>query len=68
MVKGSGASYIGVPEPFLFTLLMHKTKGEEEKMEKSVKGKERDVIAYRKRCKADGTGLSHYILMDKKGK
>ncbi|HEC15649.1 MAG TPA: modified peptide precursor CbpA [Sedimenticola sp.] len=23
------------------------------------------VIAYRKRCDADGVGLSHYILMDK---
>ena len=26
------------------------------------------VIAYRKTCKAKGTGLSHYILMDKKAK
>jgi modified peptide precursor CbpA len=26
------------------------------------------VIAYRKTCKATGTGLSHYILMDKKAK
>jgi modified peptide precursor CbpA len=26
------------------------------------------VIAYRKRCRAKGTGLSHYILMDKKAK
>lgn len=25
----------------------------------------KDVIAYRKACKADGTGLSHYILMNK---
>ena len=32
---------------------------------KSVK---KDVIASRKACKADGTGLSHYILMDKKTK
>jgi len=29
---------------------------------------ERDVIAYRKKCKTDGAGLSHYILMDKKEK
>lgn len=29
-------------------------------------GKEKDVIAFRKSCKADGTGLSHYILMDPK--
>ncbi len=26
------------------------------------------VIAYRKTCKAKGTGLSHYILMDRKKK
>jgi len=26
------------------------------------------VIAFRKACKAEGTGLSHYILMDKKAK
>ena len=32
------------------------------------KGEGRDVIAYRKTCKATGTGLSHYILMDKKAK
>ncbi|MCL5985229.1 MAG: modified peptide precursor CbpA [Actinobacteria bacterium] len=37
-------------------------------MEKSVKRTEKDVIAYRKKCKANGTGLSHYILMDKKEK
>ena len=30
--------------------------------------KKKDVIAYRKTCKAQGTGLSHYILMDKKAK
>ena len=27
-----------------------------------------DVIAFRKSCPATGTGLSHYILMDKKAK
>lgn len=26
------------------------------------------VIAYRKTCQAKGTGLSHYILMDRKAK
>lgn len=26
------------------------------------------VIASRKTCKASGTGLSHYILMDRKAK
>jgi len=28
----------------------------------------KDVIAHRKACDANGTGLSHYILMDKKVK
>ncbi len=37
-------------------------------MKKSTQKK--DVIAYRKTCKASakGTGLSHYILMDRKKK
>ena len=26
------------------------------------------IIACRKACKANGTGLSHYILMDRKAK
>ncbi len=25
-----------------------------------------EIIAYRKTCDAEGTGLSHYILMDKR--
>ena len=28
----------------------------------------KSVIAYRKKCQAKGTGLSHYILMDRKVK
>ena len=28
----------------------------------------KSVIAYRKSCRASGTGLSHYILMDRKAK
>lgn len=28
----------------------------------------KDVIAYRKTCAAEGTGLSHYILMVPKAK
>jgi modified peptide precursor CbpA len=27
----------------------------------------KSVVAFRKTCKATGTGLSHYILMDRKG-
>jgi modified peptide precursor CbpA len=38
------------------------------RMKKSVKRPIKDVIAYCKKCKANGTGLSHYILMDKKAK
>jgi modified peptide precursor CbpA len=38
-------------------------------MKKAVKKeKEKDVVACRKSCKAKGTGLSHYILMDRKAK
>ncbi len=32
------------------------------------KGAKKSVIAKRKSCKATGTGLSHYILMDRKAK
>lgn len=30
--------------------------------------KKKEVIAYRKTCKSSGTGLSHYILLEKKSK
>ena len=30
---------------------------------KKEKNTKKDVIAYRKSCKAEGTGLSHYILI-----
>ena len=33
-----------------------------------VKQVKKPVIAYRKKCQATGTGLSHYILMDRKAK
>jgi len=38
------------------------------KKEDRRKKTQKDVIASRKRCKAEGTGLSHYILMDKKAR
>jgi len=37
-------------------------------MEKLERRAKKDVIAYRKQCEADGTGLSHFILMDKQVK
>jgi modified peptide precursor CbpA len=33
-----------------------------------MKTSQKAVIAYRKTCPAKGTGLSHYILMDRKAK
>ena len=45
---------------FVFDTL---TKGES-----MTKQSKKAVIAYRKTCPAKGTGLSHYILMDKKAK
>jgi modified peptide precursor CbpA len=36
--------------------------------EECMKKTSKKVIAYRKTCPAKGTGLSHYILMDKKAK
>jgi modified peptide precursor CbpA len=42
------------------------TPRKEQRMKKGKAVK--DVIAYRKSCKAKGTGLSHYILMDRKAK
>jgi modified peptide precursor CbpA len=33
-----------------------------------VKKAVKSIIAFRKACKATGTGLSHYILMDGKAK
>lgn len=43
--------------------------GKERKSSKSQTRKNRnDIIANRKTCTVDGTGLSHYVLMDKKAK
>jgi modified peptide precursor CbpA len=33
-----------------------------------VKKEKSEVISYRKTCKAEGTGLSHYVLMASKPK
>ncbi|MFA4888157.1 MAG: modified peptide precursor CbpA [Candidatus Omnitrophota bacterium] len=35
-------------------------------MEKKGRKVKKNVIAYRKKCKANGTGLAHYVLLDKK--
>ncbi len=59
-VKGFGGRSTSAEALFL---LFEAMKGTPMK-----KSKKKDVIAFRKRCKAKGTGLSHYILMDRKGK
>ena len=50
-----------------FFVLTHGLRKESGRM-KDKKAKQAKVIAYRRACKAsaDGTGLSHYILMDRK--
>lgn len=35
---------------------------------KQDQAKAKDIIAFRKKCSADGTGLSHYILVSEKAK
>lgn len=35
-------------------------------MNKKAKKTKKTVISSRKKCKAKGTGLSHYVLLDKK--
>ena len=37
-------------------------------MEKKARKIKKSVIAYRKKCKASGTGLSHYVLLEKENK
>jgi modified peptide precursor CbpA len=68
MVKDSGGQGLFVGILFLFFTLFsifRKAMAMKKEVKKSVK---KDVIAHRKSCKAKGTGLSHYILMDKKAK
>ncbi len=42
------------------------TKTEAQK--KPRQSKDKDIIAFRKKCSAEGTGLSHYILVSEKAK
>lgn len=63
MVKGFDRRYAFVGTLFLWKKIIERRMDMKEK--KAVK---EDVIAYRKGCEARGTGLSHYILMDRKAK
>lgn len=42
------------------------TKMDAQKKPRQPKAK--DIIAFRKKCSAEGTGLSHYILISEKAK
>ena len=68
MAKDSGEHRLFVGVLFLLRSLFpqHQSKG--KSMKPQVKKTQKDVIAYRKSCTAKGTGLSHYILMDKPAK
>jgi len=61
MEKDSGEPSLALRNPFF--LCRNNTTKEGQAMSKKTK-----VIAHRRSCKAQGTGLSHYILMDKKAK
>jgi modified peptide precursor CbpA len=66
MVKGFDGPLVVCRGPFC---LAGQTRKEHEmKKQDRSKKTQKDVIASRKRCKAEDTGLSHYILMDKKAR
>jgi modified peptide precursor CbpA len=54
MEKGFGISYTGICQSPFFM------KGGDENENKKT------IIAFRKTCKSNGTGLSHYILLTNK--
>lgn len=47
------------------TMNMDSKKAEQKK---TGTAKDKDIIAFRKKCSAEGTGLSHYILVSEKAK
>ena len=67
MVKGFDRPSVVCRSPFCFSGWQAK-ENEMKKQTTVKKQQQKDIIASRKRCKADGTGLSHYILMDRKSK
>jgi modified peptide precursor CbpA len=73
MAKDSGCSVWGSRNPFFITNMevdmatknMAAQKGAQKK---TGTPKDKDIIAFRKKCSAEGTGLSHYILVSEKAK
>lgn len=71
MAKDSGCSVWGSRNPFFITLkeadMNTKSMATQKDTQKKT-GTTKDIIAFRKRCSAEGTGLSHYILVSEKAK
>jgi len=41
---------------------------QKDTQKKTGTARHKDIIAFRKKCSAEGTGLSHYILVSEKAK
>jgi modified peptide precursor CbpA len=77
MVKGSDGRLCVCRSPF-FAAALHDVRKRKEAVMKTMKNEKtkatkkgkakKEVIAFRKSCDAKGTGLSHYILMDRKSR
>jgi modified peptide precursor CbpA len=72
MAKGFDSPAWGLSKPFFCFRFLFSFRfaghDAQERMHSMKKSGKKSVIAYRKSCKAMGTGLSHYILMDKKAR
>jgi modified peptide precursor CbpA len=68
MVKDSDEQRWFVGVLFLFRGSLWQKGETMQATRKKQPAKKKDVIASRRKCQAKGTGLSHYILMDKKTK
>lgn len=78
MAKDSGCSVWGSRNPFFITLKevnmesknigMKNMATHEDAQKKTGTAQDKDIIAFRKKCSAEGTGLSHYILVSEKAK
>lgn len=51
-----------------FIYKSRKDKKEVIEMAKKERKIKKDIIAHRKKCKASGAGLSHYVLLEKESK
>jgi len=68
MAKDSGRSVWSGRNPFFIPLKEVDMDTKKDTQKKTRTAKDKDIIAFRKKCSADGTGLSHYILVSEKAK